>query len=172
MRVSENLSSDVSNPLPLLHAHTQQQHAHSRAAVAATVIAVVDIVDPEPDREHRVLARPRRRRGFPPPELVLELLHLLDEVERVERRLHQLRVDRRSRCRVVVRQDERLVELDRDEVDPVRADARRARVVGVAERVAGGGLRAPVVEPAGGVRITAAFQDGIGECLGRYRSGG
>ena len=156
MSVSENLSSNVSNPPPLLHVHTQRRH--SRAAIASVVVAVVDIVDPEPNREHRVLTRPRRRRGLPPPDLVLELFHLLDEVERVERRLHQIRVDSRPGCCIVVGEDERLVELDRVVVDPVRTDASLARVIRIAERVTRGGNRARGAEPAGGVRVAAAFR--------------
>ena len=143
-------------PVPPPRAYTQAA-LHSRVAVAALVVAIVDVVDPEPHREHRVLARPRRARGLLR-DLPLEVVHLRDEVVRGERRLDERPVDRRAAPRVVVRQDERLVELHGREVDPVRADAGVPRVGGVAHRVPGRGDRAGGFEPAGGVRVSTVLK--------------
>ena len=141
---------------------------HSRVSVPALLVAVVNIVDSEPHREQRIAARPRgRRRPLRCP--TLEVIHLLDEVARVERRRHKRRVDRRAADGVVVRQDERPVVLHRVEVDPVRTDARRARVRRVSERVARGGLSACHIEPAGSVRVAAAFPLVVSACIRRYR---
>ena len=135
-RTSENLSHEpeVSNPSSLLRTLLS---SNSRVAIPTLVVAVPNVVDPDPHREQRVLARPRGRRGFVR-RLAEELVHLVDQRE--DRRLvrrDERRVNRRAAIRVVVSQDERLVVHRRVDVDPVRTpDGGVAGIGRVAERVA------------------------------------
>ena len=163
--VVEPVPANAVSPAPSSPLTKCRQNKHSRLTVAAALVAVSDVVDADPDREQRVLARPWGALGLLARALE-EVVRLDDErARRVPGRDERL-VDRRAADGVVVRQDERRVQVHRQVVDVVRA-ARRglAGVRGVAERVARRGKSARGVEPAGGVRVTAAFTQVNGECV-------
>ena len=95
-----------------------------RIPVPALIIAIPNIINPNPHRKQRILARPRRRRGFAR-RLAHELVHLVDQREhRRLVRLDKRGVDRRAAVRVVVRQDEGLVVHRGVDVYPVGASDR------------------------------------------------
>ncbi len=157
MRTSLNLPHNSNQHLlthPLGPA-SRSRWTNSRLAVPTPGVAVPDVVDADPDREQRVLARPRRALGLLARPLQ-EVVCLNGERTRRMARRDEALVDRRTADGVVVRQHEGRVELGCQDIDVVRA-ARRglARVRGVAEGVARRGDGAGGVEPAGGVRVTA-----------------
>lgn len=94
---------------------------NSRITVTRLIVRVPDIVDPNPEREQRVVARPRGRSGFRG-SAGQELVHLVRQGEHGRLvRGDERCVDGRAAVSVVPRQDEGLVVDGRVDVDPVRA---------------------------------------------------
>ena len=143
---------------PALHQYRlhPQRPFNSLSPIPIQPKAIPNIIDPNPHREQRALARPRRLRRLRPRAL-LKLPHLVHKAQhRVLVRRHQLRIRRRAPIRVVVREDEGGVVLRGEVGDPVLATGGGpAGVRGVADGVGGGGELAGGVEPGLGVRVAA-----------------
>ena len=96
-----------------------EKNIRKRAPRAIVRVAMRDIVDADPDREERIFARPRARRGLlPRPRKELrDLVH--DGHHRRQVGHDEVRVDRGAVVCVVVRQDFGFVVDDGVHVDPV-----------------------------------------------------
>ena len=124
VRIDELLVKTVLTPLSARKTQFKtNEPKHARRPVPVLAVRRPDVVDPNPHREHLVVARPRCRRGLAR-RLTHELLHLvLHRRDRRQEGGYEALVNGRAAVCVVVRQEEGLVVLRREDVDPVGSAA-------------------------------------------------